>query len=201
MIKNIIFDIGNVLADFRWREFLQDKGFHGELLERIANATVLSKEWHEFDRGVWTEEQILQAFVNNDPGIEKEIHEGFDDFTGMVIQRDYTIPWIQELKKKGYRVFYLSNFPEKAEVECPDSLTFIPYMDGGILSYKDKLIKPDAAIYELLLSRYGLVAEESVFLDDTLMNVEAAEELGIYGIQFQTKEQAEEALRKLGVCV
>ena len=72
-------------------------------------------------------------------------------------------------------------------------------MDGGILSYQEKLIKPDPAIYTLLLERYGLVAEESVFLDDTLANVEAARKLGIHGIWFQTKEQAEEELKRLGV--
>ena len=75
----------------------------------------------------------------------------------------------------------------------------MPYMDGGILSYKEKKVKPDAAIYRLLMERYNLVPEESVFLDDTLANVEAAEALGIHGIHFVSKEQAEEELRALGV--
>ncbi len=199
MIKNIIFDIGNVLTDFRWEGFLRDKGFDGEMFRRIAAATVLSGQWCEYDRGVWTDEQILEAFVKNDPEIEREIHLAFDDFKDLVTPRAYAIPWIQELKKKGYQVWYLSNFSRKAEAECADSLSFMPYMDGGILSYRDKLIKPDAAIYELLLSRFRLVAEESVFLDDTLANIEAAKNLGIHGIHFQTKEQAEEELHKLEV--
>ena len=199
MIKNIIFDIGNVLTDFRWREFLFDKGFDEEMVERIANASVKCPQWSEFDRGAWTEEQLMEAFVANDPEIESQLHEAFDDIHGMVTLREYAIPWVQELKKKGYRVLYLSNFSRKAEVECPNSLAFLPYMDGGILSYKDKLVKPDPAIYRLLLDRFGLVSEESVFLDDTLVNVEAARKMGIYGIHFQSKEQAEEELRKLGV--
>lgn len=201
MIKNIIFDIGNVLADFRWKEFLLDKGFDEEMVERIARATVYSEVWRELDRGVWSDQQIMDAFVQNDPVIERELHLAFDDFTGMVTIRAYTISWMEELKKKGYQLFYLSNFPRKAKEQCEESLAFIPYMDGGILSYRDKLIKPDAAIYELLLSRYGLVAEESVFLDDTLVNVEAAENVGIHGIHFQTKELAEDELRKLGVTI
>ena len=73
-------------------------------------------------------------------------------------------------------------------------------MDGGILSFRERLIKPDAEIYRLLLSRYSMKPEESVFLDDTLANVDAARALGIHGICFRTKEQAEEELRKLGVC-
>lgn len=199
MIKNIIFDIGNVLTNYRWREFLEDKGFDEAMIDRLAEATVNSSVWCEYDRGVWTEEEIMAGFVRNDPEIEKEIHQAFDDFKELVTPREYAIPWIKELKKKGYRVLYLSNFSHKAEVECAEALDFLPEMDGGILSYRDRLVKPDAAIYELLLSRYGLVAEECVFLDDMSANVEAAGRLGIHVILFRTKEQAQKELRELGV--
>lgn len=197
MIKNIIFDIGNVLADFEWKGMLRNKGFDGELLERISKATVLSEYWCEYDRGVWAEEEVLQAFISKEPALEKEIRFAFQDVVGMVIAREYTIPWLCELREQGYKLWYLSNFPKKAEEDCPESLAFTSYMDGGILSYKEKLVKPDAAIYELLLSRFDLTAEECVFFDDTLANVEAAKKVGICGIQFQTKEQAEKALKEM----
>jgi len=199
MIKNIIFDIGNVLTDFRWKDFLREKGFTGEIHDRIAAASVLSPQWCEYDRGEWTDEEILDAFVQNDPEIEKEIHMAFDDFEGLVTPRDYAIPWVCGLKEKGYKVWYLSNFSRKAEVECAEALAFIPYMDGGILSYRDHVIKPDCAIYELLLERFNLVAEECVFLDDVTANVQGAENVGIHGILFRTKEQAQEELCKYGI--
>lgn len=199
MIKNLIFDIGNVLADFRWKEFLQDKGFDEEMIKRIAAASILNPLWCEFDRGAWTEEELIENFVREAPELEKELHLAYDDVHGIVAPRGYAIPWLQELKAKGYRLLYLSNFSRKAEAECSDALDFLPYMDGGVLSYREKLIKPDPAIYQLLLARYGLVPEECVFLDDTLANVEAAEALGIHGIHFITREQAEEELHKLGV--
>ena len=72
-------------------------------------------------------------------------------------------------------------------------------MDGGILSYRDKVIKPDAAIYELLLNRYGLKAEECVFLDDTEKNLVTAGEMGIHTILFQDRGQAVKELAALGV--
>ena len=78
-------------------------------------------------------------------------------------------------------------------------LSFLSDVDGQVFSFEVHQIKPEPEIYQLLLKRYGLKAEESVFLDDTLKNVEAAEEQGIHGIHFLTKEQAEEELRKLGV--
>lgn len=199
MIKNIIFDIGNVLTDFRWADFLRDKGFDDEMIDRIAAVSVRNPLWCELDRGVWTESQLMAAFIKEAPELEKELHIAFDEMHGMVTPRAYAIPWIKELKEKGYRVWYLSNFSHKVELECSDCLRFMPLMDGGILSYRDHLIKPDAAIYQLLLDRYELVADECVFLDDTLENVTAGEALGIHGIHFKTKEQAEEELRKLGV--
>lgn len=197
MIRNIIFDIGNVLTDYRWKEFLEEKGYQGELLERIAQASVLSPLWNEYDRGEWTDEQILQAFVDRDPQIEEELRHAFADFNNLVTKRDYAILWIQELKNEGFHVYYLSNFSRKAYDECQDSLDFIPFMDGGILSYQDHVIKPDPAIYRLLMERYHLKPEECVFLDDVLHNVEGARAEGMYAIQFLNLEQARAELNRI----
>ena len=197
MIKNVIFDIGNVLTDFRWAEFLADKGFSKEEVQRIANASVLTPIWAELDRGAWSFEEVMAGFIKNDPEIEKELHQAFDDMTDIVRIRDYAIPWVKELKQKGYCVYYLSNFSEKIERESIAGLAFREEMDGGILSWKEKVIKPDPTIYRLLLERYSLVPEESVFVDDLLVNVEAGRKLGIHGIVFLSREQVQEELKKL----
>ncbi len=197
MIRNVVFDIGNVLTDFRWKGFLQDKGFDEAMVGRIAKASVLTPLWNEVDRGVWSRDALMEAFVQNDPGIEKELHQAFDNVTGMVTRREYAVSWVQELKRKGMGVYYLSNFSEFAYKDCIDALDFIPHMDGGIFSYRDKVIKPDPEIYKLLLSRYGLKAKECVFIDDTAANVEAAKALGFAGVCFCTKEQAKEELQAL----
>lgn len=199
MIRNIVFDIGNVLTDYRWREFLTEKGFSEPLVERLARASVLSGQWCEYDRGVWSDERILDSFVENDPGIENELRSAYGSFEGLVTKREYAIPWLREWKEKGFGVYYLSNFSEKAFRECRDALDFLPFTDGGILSYMDKVIKPDREIYLLLLERFGLRAEECVFLDDMQANVDAAEGVGMKGIRFLNKEQAEADLKKLGV--
>ncbi len=194
MIRNIVFDIGNVLTDFRWKGFLQDKGFGEEMVGRIAAASVMTPLWYEIDRGVWDEEKLMEEFIRLDPGIERELRLAYGNVKGMVTKRDYAIPWIEKLKERGYKTYYLSNFSHKAYVDCIDALDFLPHMDGGILSYREKVVKPDKEIYLRLLSRYGLKAEESVFLDDTPANVEAARVLGFLGICFETKEQAEREL-------
>ena len=199
MIRNIIFDIGNVLTDFRWKEFLEDKGFDEAMVKRIAKASVQSTVWNEIDRGVWSMEELMQAFIRQDPEIEEELRRAYGDITGMVTKRAYAIPWIQELREKGYRVYYLSNFSEKAYEDCADALDFLPYTDGGILSYQEKIIKPMPEIYQMLIDRYDLVPEECVFMDDTVANLTGAEKFGIHTIHFRDREQAIEELRRLGV--
>ena len=199
MITTIIFDIGNVLADFTWREHFASFGYDDEMVERIGWATVMNPTWNENDRGVMKAEDIIQEFVATDPEIEEDIRKVLKDVRTIVSRNDYAIPWIQDLKSKGYRTLYLSNFSEKAETDCAHALDFLPYMDGGILSYQEKVIKPMPEIYQLLIDRYSLVPEECVFMDDTQANLVGAEKFGIHTIHFQNQAQAIEELRRLGV--
>lgn len=197
MIKNVVFDIGNVLAGFAWKEFYKSFGFTDEIFEKLADATVRSNFWNEMDRGKLSDDQLLEGFIQNDPSIEKEIRQVFEDVTEMISRYDYSIPWLKELKERGYGVYYISNFAHKAHMECKKALDFLSEMNGGILSYQDKLIKPDPEIYRLLCQRYGLKAEECVFIDDTEKNVLAAQKEGMKGIVFHTLGQAKEELDML----
>lgn len=199
MIKNIVFDIGNVLLAFRWKEYFAEFGYPQDIYDRLCKATALNPVWCEYDRGVWEEEAVLQAFIEADPELEPVIREVLTSLKGLLVLYDYTVEWVKELKAKGYKLYYLSNYSWPAVRDCAKELEFLPYMDGGILSFLEKVIKPDAAIYHLLMDRYGLKPEECVFLDDTEKNIIAARAVGMNGIVFKTKEQAIEELRKLGV--
>ncbi len=198
-MKNIIFDIGNVLARFCWNDFFADFGYDEKMVERLAKATVKAPIWSEVDRGVLTDSELLEGFIQNDPALENDLRRIFENVHGMVRKVEYAIPWIKELKAAGYRCYYLSNFSRKAHRECADALGFLGYMDGGILSYQEKLIKPQTEIYQLLLDRYGLEAQESVFLDDTEKNLPPARELGIHTVLFVDQQQGIRDLEKLGV--
>lgn len=92
MITTIIFDIGNVLADFTWREHYERFGFDEKMIERLADATVRSPLWNEYDKGVMTYEELFQGFVDNDPEIEPQLREVFTDVSTMVVRNDYAIP-------------------------------------------------------------------------------------------------------------
>lgn len=199
VIKNVIFDIGNVLVDFGWKEYLACLGFDGAMIKRIAKASVGGPYWDEFDRGAISEEETIKHFIEADPEIENELHRAFDSIVGMITKRDDAIPWVKSLKDAGYNVYYLSNFSKKAYDECRDTLGFMEHMDGGIMSFRELVVKPNPEIYTRLLERYNLVAEECVFIDDTERNVVVARELGFNGVVHVSGEETRKELEKLGV--
>lgn len=199
MIHNIVFDIGGVLADYRIKEFLAEKGFDGTMIKRILKASVMSPFWGQFERGEITEEEALRGFASVDPWIENELRLAYSSVEGMLTMRSYAIPLVQSLKEAGFHVFFLSNYSKKAYDECGESLAFMPYMDGGLVSFKARMTKPDPKMYQMFLEEYGLRAEDCVFVDDTAENVEAAKQIGFQGIVFTSYDEFLTELKKLDV--
>jgi putative hydrolase of the HAD superfamily len=194
MIKNIIFDIGQVLAKFRWREYIEDFGYHSEIEDRLAKATVLSVYWSEIDRGLVPMEEIIELCVLLDREIEQEIREFYKDTRRLVVEYDYSSSWLKELKALGFHIYLLSNYGEVNFSHVKEVFSFFQYVDGAIISYQEKCIKPEEKIYRILLDRYQLIPSECIFLDDLEANIEAAKNLGIHSIQVLNYQQAKEDL-------
>ena len=200
MINTVIFDIGMVLVYFRWKELFTDLGFQGEKFETIANATVHNPWWNEFDKGIMSVEEVVEKYIEKAPQYRQEIAEIYEHSHEFIETFDYTFSWIQELKEKGYKVYVLSNWSEPAYEANKDTyLSFLKEVDGGILSFREGIIKPDRAIYQRLCDRYQIDPGEAVFLDDNAANVEAAREFGLHAVLFKNYQQAREELASLGV--
>ena len=199
MIKNIVFDIGNVLASFRWKDLFMDLGFTGEAFERIAAATVQHPTmWNEFDRSLMSDAEIIAKCIKRAPEYEQEIRLLFSKTELLVEEYSYSYGWIKCLKEQGYKVYLLSNYGKTSFEAARDHgrLSFLPLIDGGVISYEVKIIKPEPGIYTALLEKYNLDAKECVFLDDRADNIAAAETLGFVGIVVKSYEQAKEELNK-----
>ncbi|MDO4538691.1 MAG: HAD-IA family hydrolase, partial [Coriobacteriales bacterium] len=131
--------------------------------------------------------------------IADELRVAFSSVEGMLTIRDYAIPLVMSLKAAGYGVFYLSNYSEKAYNECGESLAFMPYMDGGLVSFRVGKTKPDPTMYLQFLAEFGLDAGDCVFVDDTPENVAAARKLGFNGVEFTSYDDLIVKLRGFGV--
>lgn len=197
MIRNVILDVGNVLVDYCWKKHLNSFGFSEEIAKRVAAATALSEDWDEYDRGVLTDDEVLNRFIENDPGVEKEIRMYVENLSGVIEVYPYAEQWIRDLKAQGLHVYILSNFGEKCYNDCGSKMDFTGLVDGAVFSWREKVIKPDDAIYQCILKRYQLIPEECMFFDDREVNVEGAKRNGIHGIVFEDQAQANRELSAL----
>lgn len=199
MIKNIVLDIGNVLVDWNPKGAMRELGFSEEMVQKVAAATVETDFWNEADRGVLSSEEILEEFHKKSPELREEIDLFWNHVELSLRQFSYTKDWIHSMKEQGFHVYILSNYGDWTYQKTKEeALDFLALVDGAILSYTVKQIKPNADIYQTLLSRFGLIAEECVFIDDRLENVEGAKREGIHGIHFRTIEQVQKELEAYG---
>lgn len=200
MIRNIVFDIGNVLACFRWKDLFTDLGFTGEKFDRIAAATVLHPTmWPEFDRSLMSDEEIIASCIERAPEYEEDIRMLFEKTELLVEEYVYSYRWIKDLKERGYKVYLLSNYGKTSfeAAVAHGRLSFLPLIDGRVISYEVRIVKPEPGIYEALINKFDLVPEECVFLDDKEDNVQAARACGFHGIVVEGYEQASKALNNI----
>lgn len=197
MIKNIIFDIGKVLVDFDPDKVMCDLGIDEKTRNDLNRVMFHNPLWNEFDRSVLSANEIVERFKTLSPENTSVITEVFSNLDKMIQPREYVMPWLEELKASGYRLFILSNYAEHTYEITHEKLKFLDLMDGILFSYQCKLIKPEPDIYRHLLSDFQLEPSESVFIDDKTENIEAANALGIKGIVFQNFKDAKSQLEAL----
>lgn len=196
MIKNLIFDVGNVLFHYRWLEALMDTGLTEEEAKfvgpKIFDETPL---WREFDAGNIDLEGIIKGYEEQFPGFGKNIAEFIIHAERMPLDRPEVWEKMRILKEKGYKLYLLSNYSEYLFSRHTNGKPFLNYIDGKVVSYEVHQIKPGEAIYKTLLSRYNLKPEESVFFDDRPENTATAEGLGIKSYTIESREHINSILQ------
>ena len=196
MIDTVVFDIGNVLMKFDYLPFVKKLLGDAEAVEKVNKAIFLSHLWDELDRGRDTDE-IFQKMIEEEPGYEDQIRLTFDSVGECMEREEYAVPWIRDLKKRGYRVLYLSNYSPHTMEANIDVLNFVPFMDGGIFSCDVKRIKPDPEIFRILIRKYSLDPENCIFIDDNKDNVDTALSLGMHAIHFIDYDSAKSELEEV----
>jgi len=198
LIKNVVFDIGNVLMDFRWREYMHSLFGDDETVIRIVNQAIWHNGcWAAMDRDEMDGEAVLKSGTAFAPRYAREIKLALDQVSKAFHKCDYAIPWVRGLKSMGFSVYYLSNYSAFSVQANPHVLDFIPYMDGGVFSYKAKAVKPEPEIYFCLCRTYGLKPEECLFTDDVPENVEGARACGFQAVVFKGYDKTYPVIMKM----
>lgn len=199
MIKNIIFDIGNVILEYNPKEYLSKKIINSDLVQIVFKEIFESKEWEMLDRGVISEEEAINKIVNRNSDIEYYIRGAFDNWYDLLVPIKETIKVIKVLKHEGYNIYFLSNFHRISFEKIKEKYNFLDDFNGGIVSFKENLVKPEVDIYKRLLEEYKIKEEESIFIDDMEVNIDAAKGININTILYKDNDSLIKEFDKYGI--
>jgi FMN phosphatase YigB (HAD superfamily) len=196
MIKNIVFDLGNVLISFRPSDYLERKKYPREIRETILEDIFRGPEWHLLDSGDIVTGEAIDMIAKRSSLKREEIAFIFNKRTDIMFPLELNTRLLPELKKQGYRLFYLSNFPIDIFDEVKNDYYFFRHFEGGIISSEVKCSKPDIKMFRIFLERYNLSAKECLYIDDIEINVEAAVSVGMNGFATSGSDDISSALFK-----
>ena len=195
-----IFDMGRVLLHFdpvRCIAPYLRAPFDRQLIARVIFA---SEEWKMLDEGIISDEEALANWKSRVP---KRMHDAIDRIYAnwhlYLPELTEMTALVQDIHRAGYPIYLLSNVSTRFE-ELKKRFPALEYMSGVVTSSAEKLCKPDRAIYDLLLNRYSLQAEDCIFIDDSPVNVQTARLMGMRGYVFDgDASKLRTRLRRMGV--
>lgn len=202
MIKNIVFDMGNVIIRFDPELFMVRLGLAEEDRKLLKRELFVSLEWSRMDRGSLTDEEAAEIVCRRVP---ERLHDAVRRLVGMwdrpILPVEGMYELVEELRDMGYGIYLLSN----ASFRQHDYWPRVPaskFFDGTLISADVKLVKPQPEIYRLLCDKFSLVPEECVFIDDSTSNAEGAYFCGINALVFHgDAHEMRLKLNELGVKV
>ena len=200
MINSVVFDFGNVLIDWN-PAYLFLPYFNGDQEKcRFFTDHVCNREWFtRMDRGESMDKCVAELQIQYPEyadAVATFRDRWFDMCSGEI---PGMLELIQDLKSKGVGVYGLTNWPAETFDEARRRFKTIASIDNIVVSSHVKLAKPEPAIYQLLLSKYNLNPQECVFIDDRKDNVNAAQALGMKGIQVADFSFCENNAKTIGL--
>ena len=184
MVKDIVFDFGGVLMDWNPR-YLYRTYFKDEREMEYFLSHVCTDEWNaEQDKGRPFAEGI-SLLLSQFPQYAEAIRMYWDKWECMLKgEFPRSVALLKRLKEEGYGIYGLTNWSAETIRLVYSKYDFFQLFDGIVVSGEEKVIKPDPTIYRILLERYGLTAESTLFIDDNPANIETAKRLGFQTIVF-----------------
>ncbi|MBM3176538.1 MAG: HAD family phosphatase [Bacteroidetes bacterium] len=197
--NTIIFDLGAVLIDWNPRH-LYRKIFDSEEKMEWFLANICTSDWNEEQDAGRPFADAVQTLSQNHPEFRNEIHAFWERWEEMLAGPiEGTVEIFNQLRQSGqYKILALTNWSAETFPIARKKYDFLDWFHGIVMSGEEKTRKPHAEFYKILLNRYSVKAENSLFIDDNLRNIEAARELGIPSIHFTGPEALKEELKKSG---
>jgi FMN phosphatase YigB (HAD superfamily) len=197
MIRNIILDLGNVLLSWKPYEYFEKNNYPEAKIEVLLNDIFKSDEWLKLDNGDISIREAIEMIALKSSLNKNEIALVFDQRIEILHAIENNIKLLPLLKKRGFNLYYLSNFPMDIFPQVLRIHDFFRHFDGGFISAEVRLSKPDTRIYKAFLDKYQLKSEETLFIDDLDINVQGARESGITSIYLDNPEKLSEYIENI----
>ena len=195
-IKKVIFDVGQVLVKFSPKNlFLKILKNEEEVDYFLKN--ICTWEWHIQQDLVYDTSKVAEPMAKKYPEYKEAIDAFYGRFLEM-IEGTYkeNVNLALQLKKQGYSIYLLSNFPGDQFEKYRLQNSYIDMFDDRIISGDVGLAKPDKKIYELAVQKFSLIPEESLFIDDKIENIKGAEKVGIQTIHLEQSKDLKNLIKK-----
>lgn len=198
-IRNVVFDVGNVIVKWAPQEIAQLTFGEGEESAVMAKAVFKSEFWRDLNKGKYTEAEVKRA-LHQQLGLSLDaLDQLFFHIKETQVLLSGTQKLMDDLLQAGYRLYALTDNVNEIVAYLKAQYDFWPKFTGAVVSSECGLLKPDPAIYQHLAQSQHLDPQESVFMDDMPANVEGARQQGFHAFQFMDAEQARKELVKLGL--
>lgn len=196
---NIVFDLGGVVVRWENEAIIASVFEDAEVRTRVRSEVFRHDDWLELDRGTLSRQDAITRAAVRTGLPESDITRLFLQVPPSLEPIQGTIDLLYRLKEQGHRLYVLSNMHAATIEHLESTYKFWHLFTGKVISCRTNLIKPEAAIFNHLLQEYALTAEETFFIDDMAVNLEAAARFDIKTIKFENPEQCEESLRELNL--
>ena len=194
---NIVFDIGGVVVDWQ-PEKIAAGVFEDVVKQRLVTTEVFAHaDWISVDRGDLDYEEAIVRTAKRTGLTEAEVGRLFNAVPPSLTPKSATLDLIAELTDSEHHLYALSNMGQVAYRYLEQEYDLWARFEGAVVSCLVNRVKPEPEIFDYLLTRYALAATDTVFIDDTMENVVAAEALGIRAIHFQSTDQCRGELARI----
>ena len=201
VIKNIIFDLGGVLIDWN-PDYVFLSAFKGDKVKlKEFYEKVCTFEWNENQDAGYSIDKATEDKIKIFPEYEDQIRMYYGRWEEMIGGEMTEVVRILKkiVRENKFRVLALTNWSAETFPIALKKFDFLHLFEGIVVSGTEKTRKPFSDIYKIILNRYNLIASESIFIDDNIRNIKAANKFGIKTIQFKSPLQLKSDLKKSGI--
>jgi putative hydrolase of the HAD superfamily len=197
VVRPIVFDLGGVVVDWQPEQLVASVADDEPMRACVRREIFDHLDWLDLDRGSLEPAEAIQRFAARTALAHEVIAALLDRVAPSLTPKQDTLDLIRELRAAGHPLYFLSNMAATSIVYLERTRDFWPLFDGGIVSCRVGLLKPEPAMFERLLTQYALQAGDTIFIDDLQANIDAAAALGMSAIRFTGANECGRALRAL----